>query len=257
MKKIVLTYQKNIRDLGGMIGFNGKKVKSGRLYRGGFLGRVTEQDIEKINQLKLTDIIDFRSESEFVHRPDYQFEGVTYHNFSAMVEDVKLKNSKTEDSNLLWFLGDKTDGFKHMYRLYPEIVLSDVGIKAFSSFFNLLINKDKGVFYFHCSQGKDRAGLAAYLLEIALGVSHEDAVKDYLNTNEAMKIRIKELIASEKDKPFYNKTYEKSLIEVFYAKIEYLNHAIDEVKKKYGDVMNYLINVLHVDIEKLRAMYLE
>ena len=73
MKKIELSYQKNVRDLGGYVGFNGKKVKYGRVYRGGFLGRVSNDDIKKINELRLTDIVDFRSEVEYTDRPDYRF----------------------------------------------------------------------------------------------------------------------------------------------------------------------------------------
>ena len=65
------------------------------------------------------------------------------------------------------------------------------------------------MFYFHCSQGKDRAGLAAYFLEIALGVSKEDALNDYFLTNEAMEIRIKNLKEQVKNEHFYNKKYEK------------------------------------------------
>lgn len=257
MRKIDLSYQKNVRDLGGLVGFSGKKVKEGRIYRGGFLGRVSEKDIEIINSLHLTDIVDFRSSTEFERRPDYQFEGVTFHNYPSMKEDVKAEKSKTEDSNLLWFLGDNTDGFAHMYNLYPEILLDDAGLKAYTKFFELLVSKDDGVFYFHCSQGKDRAGLAAYLLEIALGVSEKDARSDYLLSNEAMESKIKNLKAMLRNEPFYNKIYEKSLEEVFSAKEEYLDHALEEVNKKYGSIENYIKEALKVDINRLRALYLE
>ena len=257
MRKINLSYQKNVRDLGGLIGFNGKKVKEGRIYRGGYLGRVSTKDIDTINSLHLTDIVDFRGEDEFEQRPDYRFEGVTYHNIPSMKSDVKREDSKTEDSNLLWFLGDNTDGFAHMYNLYPELLTQNIGINALRKFFELLVSKDNGVFYYHCSQGKDRAGLASYLLEIALGVSETDAREDYLITNEAMRVKIKNLKFMLKDEPFYNETYEKALEEVFSAKEEYLDHALEAVKEKYGSLENYLINELKVDIDKLRALYLE
>ena len=68
MRKIQLSYQKNIRDLGGLIGYNGLKVKNGRIYRGGFLGRVNEEDVAIIDSLHLTDIIDFRGSNEFKNR---------------------------------------------------------------------------------------------------------------------------------------------------------------------------------------------
>ena len=257
MKKIILTHQKNIRDLGGLVGYKGKKVKFGRIYRGGFLGRVTPEDVEEINKLHLTDIVDFRSEHEFVNRPDYPFEGVTFHNFVALINDIKKDNNATEDSNLLWFLADDLDGFKHMYNVYPQLAVSPAGIKAYQQFFELLVSKDDGVFYFHCSQGKDRAGLAAYFLEIALGVSKEDAFEDYLLTNEAMMIRIAHLKEMEKTKPYYSKEYEKAIDEVFAVDPRYLNHALEVIEEKYGSIDNYLVNVLKVDIKRLRKLYLE
>ena len=58
MREIELYYQKNIRDLGGLVGFKKKKVKSGRIYRGGFLGHVNVEDVKIINSLHLTDIVD-------------------------------------------------------------------------------------------------------------------------------------------------------------------------------------------------------
>ena len=60
-----------------------------------------------------------------------------------------------------------------------------------------------------------------------------------------------------KDKPFYNKTYEIALEHVFYANLNYLNAALDEVKKKYGSIEEYLVKGLEVDIDKLRRYYLE
>ena len=257
MRKIHLSFQKNIRDLGGLVGYKGLKVKNGIIYRGGFLGHVNEEDIKIIDDLGLTDIIDFRGTHEFKNRPDYRFKGVTFHNFPSMKEDVKKEESKSEDSNLLWFLGDNTNGFKHMYDLYPELLVSKEGISALRKFFELLLSKPDGVFYFHCSQGKDRAGLAAYLLESALGVSPEDAREDYLLSNEAMKIRTRYHIEELCGKDFYNETYEKALYDVFSAKEEYLNHALEAVESKYGSIEIYLIKELRVDIPKLRELYLE
>lgn len=257
MKKIILSFQKNIRDLGGLVGYKNKKVKYGRLYRGGFLGQINAKDAEILNSLHLTDVIDFRGDEEFVNRPDYRLDGVTYHNYPAMRHDIKKEDSKTADSNLLWFLGDNTDGFKHMYDLYPDILLAPAGVKAFREFFSLLLSKEDGVFYFHCSQGKDRAGLAAYLLETVLGVSEEDKRKDYFLTNKAMDIRIKHLIKQLHTEPFYNETYEKALRAVFYAKEEYLNHALEVVNARFGSLESYLVNELHVDIDKIRELYLE
>ncbi len=257
MRKIALSFQKNIRDLGGLSAYNGLKVKSGLIYRGGFLGRVSEEDVKIIDSLHLTDIIDFRGSYEFEHRHDYPFEGVTFHNIPTMREDVKKEKSKSEDSNLLWFIDEGVSGFEHMYNLYPDLLLSDVAIDALKKFLGILIDNPGHVFYFHCSQGKDRAGLVAYVLEIALGVSEEDAREDYLLSNEAMKVRIQYHLDELKDKPFFNDEYVKSLKDVFSAKEEYLDHALDEINKRYGSMENYITKVLSIDVEKLRALYLQ
>ena len=259
MKKIPLTYQKNVRDLGGLVGFQGMKVKYGRVYRGGFLGRVSDLDIKTINSLRLTDIIDFRSKTEYEKRPDYPFMGVKFHNFPALDEsnDEGLKSRNDyDDSNLLWFLAESSSGFSHMYNIYPELLLTKKGIEAYKNFFKVLLEDNRTV-YFHCSQGKDRAGLAAFLFEIALGVSTIDATNDYLLTNEAMEEKIVNYKITLKDKPYYNDQYEKDIDDVFSAKIEYLNHAIEEVNKSCGDLLTYIKNVLEVDVDKLRKLYLE
>lgn len=260
MRKIELTYQKNVRDIGGMVGFNGMKVKERRIYRGGFLGHVTSSDVKTINSLKLTDIVDFRSEEEFSSRPDYPFMGVKYYNIPVINEELQKDskiNNEYDDSNLLWFLGDSTDGYGHMCNIYKQSLTTPFGANAYKEFFKVLLKDNNRVVYFHCSQGKDRAGLAAYLLEIALGVSHEDAVEDYLLTNEAMKPRLEFLKSKVKDKPFFNKEYSRAMDEVFAVNIDYLNSAIDEVKKQYGTVLEYIEKVLQVDVDKLREIYLE
>ena len=189
MKVIELEHQKNVRDIGGLTGFENKKVKYGRIYRGGQLNKVSNDDILLINSLRLTDIIDFRSTIEYNSRPDYQFMGVSYHSLPALKEEAQeglREKNQTEDSNLLWFLGDGVSGFDHMHNIYPSILFSQEGINAYKEFFRILTSDENRVIYYHCSQGKDRAGIASYLLEIALGVSEEDAKADYLHSNVAM-----------------------------------------------------------------------
>lgn len=257
MKTYQLSKQKNIRDLGGFSGYNGKTVKFGRLYRGGALSRVSEEDKEIIKSFGLTDIVDFRSTDEYLNRPDYQLENVSYHNFPPFQHDLKEDEKQQEDGNLLWFVKEGDSGFVHLLRMYKEMVDSKEGQEAYRNFFKILLSNDKPVVYFHCSQGKDRAGLAAYFIESALGVDYETIKQDYLLSNIAMKIKVNNLIKMVENKPFYNENYHKSLVDIFSAKLEYLEGAVEVINSKYGGVMSYLKNVLNVDIDKLRKEYLE
>lgn len=257
MRVYELSNQKNIRDLGGLKGFKGKTIKFGRLFRGGVLNKVSDKDVEIINSLHLTDIIDFRSHDEFVYRPDHIFDGVRYHNFTTFEHEHKKEDIAHDDGNLLWFMNKGDTGFNHLSRTYRDLIESEEGQEAFRNLFKVIMADGNPVTYFHCSQGKDRVGVAAYLIESALGVDEDTKVEDYLLSNVAMEKRRDRLIESVKDRPFYNEQYKQNLIEVFSAKIEYLEQAIKTINSKYGGVMSYLKNTLKVNVDKLREMYLE
>ena len=257
MKEYELTFQKNIRDLGGMIGYQGKKVKNGRLFRGGFLDKITSDDLPILESFHLTDVVDFRGEEEFLNRPDYRLQGVRYHNFPVIQEHVKKEHIHNEDGNLLWFVENQKNGYEHMVLIYQEMVTSPLSISAYQRFFQILTEDNDRVTYFHCSQGKDRAGLGAFFLEIALGVPLEKAKEDYLHSNKAMGNRVETLINKVKNKDFYNENYCKSLHDVFTAKIDYLEVAIKAIYEVSLDIETYLKDVLKVDINRLREIYLE
>ena len=256
MKRYELTHQKNIRDLGGLETADGRHIKYGRLFRGGFLTHLSEEDVKVVKSFHLTDIVDFRDKEESEMNPGYHLEGVTYHCFPILNEEKKKSKKDEEDGNLLWFIGDHSQGHEHMKGCYRVFVEQEKARNSFADFFRLLLKEDK-VVYFHCSQGKDRTGFAAYLIEIALGVSDKDAKEDYLLTNVAMAQRVEMYLEKLKDKHFFNESYRRDLIDVFSAKIDYLEESIKLVEQNYGSVLNFIKNGLKIDIEKLRANYLE
>ncbi len=259
MKTYELSRQKNIRDIGGLSVKDGRHIKYGKIIRGGLLAKLSDEDIPIINGLHLTDIIDFRSSYEFESFPDYPFEGVRIHNIPVLkvsTQEESTKRIKSADGNLLWFLEDQTSGFDHLRKIYSEFVSTKEGVSAFKKFFEIVSQKDV-VVYFHCSQGKDRTGFAAYLFEIALGVSEKDAMDDYLLSNMAMEKRAEALLRSVEYRPFYNEEYKKNLTDVFSTKVEYMQAAISQMNKLYGSTLNFIEKGLGVNIEALKAIYLE
>ena len=259
MKTYELSKQKNIRDLGGMVTKDGHHIKYGKIIRGGALLRLTDDDKKVIDELHLTDIIDFRSSSEYLSLPTYVPEGTRTHNVPVLkisTQEEANRRIKSADGNLLWFLEDHTSGFEHLRKIYNEFVTTEEGVFAFKKFFEIIMQKD-AVTYFHCSQGKDRTGFAAYLLEIALGVSEQDAFDDYMLSNVAMAKRAEALLNSVKYKPFYNEEYKKDLLDVFSVKMEYINAAIETMNQKYGGAISFIRDILGVDTDKLKELYLE
>ncbi|MBO4855759.1 MAG: tyrosine-protein phosphatase [Bacilli bacterium] len=259
MKTYELSKQKNIRDLGGMATKDGHHIKYGKLIRGGALLKLSEEDQKAIDELHLTDIIDFRSSSEYLSLPTYQPSGVRTHNIPVLkmsTNEEAQKRVKSADGNLLWFLEDQTSGFEHLRKVYREFVTTDEGKSAFRKFFEIIMQPD-AVTYFHCSQGKDRTGFAAYLFEIAVGVSEEDAMEDYLFSNIAMEKRAEALLRSVEYRPFYNEEYKKNLVDVFSTKVEYMKSAVDAMNEFYGGTKNFIEHELGVNIATLRERFLE
>ena len=258
MQVIKLTYTFNTRDLGGMKTSDGKEIKENTLIRSGVLKKLSNEDIELLKSHNLHTVIDFRSEEEFIHRPDVRIEGVTYLNFPALKKHnlPKKNNSNHTDSNLLQLVDKEEGGMKLMLNTYKDLVSSNEGITAYQNFFKVLIEQE-GAFLWHCSQGKDRAGLAAFFLEYILGVPFDECVNDYLYTNIAMELKIKELT------PFVLKlsNNDESLLpilrDVFEAKNEYLNAALDTIKDNYGSLDNYIVNVLKADVDFLKNKFLK
>ena len=54
--------------------------------------------------------------------------------------------------------------------------------------------------------------------------------------------------------------YDRSLLpilrEVFEAKLEYLNTALDTINQTYGSLDNFLTNILNIDVEALKNKFL-
>ena len=86
----------NTRDLGGMTGADGFRIKKGKLFRSGLLSRASEADLEKLGPM-LSTVVDFRSNAERHQQPDPVLEGVEYVALPA-VEDKAPGVTRDEES---------------------------------------------------------------------------------------------------------------------------------------------------------------
>ena len=67
--------------------------------------------------------------------------------------------------------------------LYPRMVSQESCLMAIRRFFQILLEHGEGAVLWHCTSGKDRTGVTAALLLLALGASWETVLEDYLLTN--------------------------------------------------------------------------
>ncbi len=241
----------NTRELGGYKTTDGKSIKWGMLYRSDKLSDISDTDQAYLQDLGIKKIIDFRSKEEKEEDPDIIPIGIDYIEMPISVDgamrskiEAVLKGETNKDVKS--FLIDANKEFVSNY--------TDV----YEDFLRNLIDDD-GPALFHCTAGKDRAGFAAAITLIALGVSKEDVINDYMKTNQFTKERIEEIIGQIELMTLYQ-TDAEILRPLLGVEREYIETAFQAAEEKYGSLENFIrdgLNISDKDIQKLRNKFIE
>lgn len=255
----------NARDLGGYKTIDGRTVKTGLLIRSGRLSNASKEDIHILKDLyHLNAVVDFRIIRERIDSPDVKIDGVTYYTLplvddkSPMVGGVH-KRSANNQNPLSYFIEVIKQGHGKS-DMYVKLFKSERFQKGMTSFFQILLNSDgEHSILWHCAAGKDRAGSAAALTLLALGVDKETVLTDFdlsnIAYNEWIQKRLTQVSRITRDPEIL--TVVRSLSGV---NVDYMRNAIDATILDYGSIENYLevcMNVTKEDIAKLQDMYLE
>jgi protein-tyrosine phosphatase len=169
----------NFRDLGGYIGHDGRPLRWRRLFRSDHLGDLTPADHARIQPLQLARTFDFRGVTERAAAP-YELPGVTQHSL-AIEPTVVQRMHDIAASGATLTAPVVTELMKDLYR-----ALINDQADRFAELFQHLIDSDAPS-VFHCTAGKDRTGIAAALVLLALGVSRDVVRADYLLTNDLVR----------------------------------------------------------------------
>lgn len=242
----------NLRDLGGRPAFQGRPIKKGLLFRSAELSGASPRDLRYLEDLGMGLVIDFRDLDEREARPDRLPQGAEYHHLPAL--PLRWAREDVPDSPLLPQLwqGDKHRFFLVFYRVLAR---SEETAAAYASFFRLLLQAPARPVLFHCTQGKDRTGLAAILLQTALGLSWEDCLVDYFLTNEMIRPRLEQELAACESPDQAEEIKYRELVQA--DCIAAWRESLDE---KWGGLEQYLQTALGLDgrsREDLRRLYLE
>ena len=252
----------NLRDLGGMKGADGKRIREGRLIRSAQLYNATPKDMTLLESLRIRKIFDFRNAQEAKEKPDPSINGCEYLNLSILEGSsaVSWEANRTE-SQRKESEGAKSapkSGIEQMCEAYRDFVRKPASRQQYSHFLREILDAEDGAVLWHCTLGKDRCGWGSVLVEAVLGVSREDIVADYLYSNVCLKHEITGMM------PILKKLLEKMHMvnagtAVTEAREEYLAAAFDEAEKLYGSLDAFLEKGLGVDEamrEQFRAGYL-
>ena len=144
-------------------------------------------------------------------------------------------------------------------RMYVEYLQGETGKAGYRDFFRLLLETPEGnAVLWHCTNGKDRTGVASMLVLGVLNVDEETIMKDFLLTNvffeaeiSAMRQKLGAYIQDEA-------MLEELMVTGKGVYAPYMQNAIDYIKENYGDIPGYVkaeLGLTDADIAKLQMLY--
>ncbi|KRM24324.1 tyrosine-protein phosphatase [Latilactobacillus graminis] len=256
-----LTRSYNLRELGGYRTVDGQTVKWHKLLRSGSLNALTATDIENLLNYGVAYDVDFRSRHEIKVAPDpFDDSQLIYHRLSVFPftdhDDTPKKPSKKGLIHLFSKKRPATPEQSSMERMYQQLVTDSHAQAAYRDLFTVLLNNHdtNGAVLYHCSAGKDRTGVATYLILSALGVGWDTILADYTLSNAVLGL--------DSTTPTRISSNDSQVAAMNAKRITPANLAIvrDTINQAYGNIDNYLTQVMALrptEIKQLKTDYLE
>ncbi|MFT5415933.1 MAG: protein-tyrosine phosphatase [Gammaproteobacteria bacterium] len=215
----------NVRDLGGIPVADGATTRFGVIYRGDGLVGLSDQDLERFSALGIRSIVDLRSEDERAKAPDR----LPVHEPPEVYARGFLPQGSIEMFHGVNELGaDGAAAYELMRSNYARIPFEHTA--EFSDVLHYLLESDRQPHFIHCSFGKDRTGLVAAFVLLALGVSVEEVVVDFEMTKVDMGIL----------KVFYPRAKPEAIEAIMAAPAGYLLASLNAIDERYGEFNSYL-----------------
>jgi protein-tyrosine phosphatase len=254
---VALAGSRNLRDLGGYPTTDGRRVKTGLLFRSGVLSGLSSDEVAHLRGMGMEVICDLRTPAERLAQPTPQ--GITtrdYRGWDYDAGDAALHAAGQAPGARPEHVRDAmVEAYKALpWRLAPQ----------YKAVFEHIIAGDLPLI-FHCSGGKDRTGILAGLILTLLGVSRHLVFEDYALTDDlldAEKILQMRQAAGVAMGPSASVAAMDPALRAPLVRTEplYLSAALAAMENECGSVALYVEDVLGIDeagIEALRAQLLE
>lgn len=251
-RKLGMQGTPNFRDFGGYPAAGGRMVKWGFLFRSGHLSKLSDQDVGLLASLELDLVCDFRRQEEQEGDPSR----LPGRNTPRIASLPIVPGSNSGFLEQIEGQGaDRQAMFDFMVDINRDFVEAQAA--TYARMFREILDVEDARFLVHCAAGKDRTGFAAAIILLALGVSRDVVMRDYMLTgqffhpgNEMDRLREKyqmEAMDSE------------AILPMLEVHEDYLARALLAIEQSYPSVEVYLDEALGVgaaELAELRARYL-
>lgn len=264
---IALGTVSNARQLGGYPAADGKRIRDGLLLRSGALFNASQSDIDRLEKVyKLSAVIDLRTAEEAAEKPDPTINGASHYHIPVVNEGQDAPGQPAIVD--IYRLYDDNPGraYVEMVRagalseeMYTSLLDSKTALHAWRQFFDVLLSHKKGAILWHCTGGKDRAGLASVMVLSVLGVDKETILADFALTNEALRLNIANITvqASQYTSDPIELERAAALAGVY---VPHMLKVFDRTESECGSILAFIqqrIGLTDEEVAKLRKMYLE
>ena len=236
----------NFRDLGGYRTADGRRVKWSQIFRSDNLGRLTDRDVNYLQKMGIRLVCDFRTPAEIKKLPDRY--PAANHGQSLR---LPIQHGQSDPANTFDRIknGD-IDWMTEEFMINGYIKNIEEFAHLWATFFKALTDPSNRPLVFHCTGGKDRAGVAAALILRVLGVPGESVIRDHGLSNLYIAVVLERIYTEIRAMGVDPEQISAYFTAPRNAIVAVLNH----LEKVYGSASNYLINKAGVDVSLLTRL---
>ena len=253
-RKLGMQGTPNFRDFGGYAAADGRRVKWGYLFRSGQLSSLSDQDLALLANLEIDLVCDFRRVEEQAGDPSR----LPPQNPPriASLPIIPGSNARFFEEADYTGTGDPRAMFDFMVEINRDF--AEQQTETYGRMFRELLDIEDARILVHCAAGKDRTGFAAAIILLAVGVSQEQVMQDYMLTRRYF--HPQKEVDRLRQKYQMEQMDAASVLPMLEVHEDYLSRALEVIERNYPNVEAYLEDALGVgweDIERLRARYLD
>lgn len=245
----------NFRDLGGYQAEDGRHIKPGLLYRSGGLYLMNEEERETFESLGIKFIMDLRTKAESDVSPDPVFPGIDMVRHSG----ITFKGGEEIDFSPIGMSKIGKEGHDQLALLMGYYTGIPFENEAFKTLMQKIIDGEVPI-VFHCHTGKDRTGVFAIILLMALGIDNETIFQDFKLSNYYHREALSRALSDNAEKIRLHPEAEE-LLTMWFGVSENVGRAvISSIETRYGSKEDYFRIEYGLDeegLDKLRDFYLE
>lgn len=241
----------NVRDIGGLETQDGRRVKTGLIYRSGALSQLTPHGMDQLSALGVQIVCDMRSMDEVTIAPDHLPDGIQYFHDPVETEDNQLDRLVS----ILFFRNRLKKMLPHLYTK----VMIDRNAPLIGEVLRRLADAENRPAVIHCSAGKDRTGVLIALLLALLDVPESTIIADYTQTNHAYE-SIAQLATDLLQRIAFLGVRPQHIQPLIIADPAVMQLTLNYIREHYGSVVNYLQTAAGLDaaiIQRLKDDLLE